>query len=345
MYHVGGIEMKLPLMVGAGACKTPPSILPYMREDVSVGAVSTGSYTPDLSLGNDGVLFWPPNLSEFTQKGFGLNSFGMPNAGFKTAAKEFHRQYAHPVIVSVAGFSVDDYVLGVKAFDSLPGIAAIKANFGCGNRHDKKPVPIAYDLDSMSRILKAIQQLRMRKPLWLKLSPYITAEERDALQNMYPHIDFSQVPVVEPGFLGDVMSIVWEYQFVRAVVFSNTLANVIVRDDAGTPVTTPNGGKAGLSGPILKSISIGLIREAVKMLPGDVDLIASGGMLHGDDAVDAFEAGASAAFCTSGPFWSGNDPRFFADLLSGSERLQNFLTDIPHHDQADVWPQQRKEVK
>lgn len=47
MYRIGGVEMKLPLIVGAGACKTPASILPYNRADVSVGAVSMGSTTPN----------------------------------------------------------------------------------------------------------------------------------------------------------------------------------------------------------------------------------------------------------------------------------------------------------
>lgn len=326
MYYVGGIKMNLPIMVGAGACKTPASILPYMRPDVSVGAVSTGSYTPLLRLGNEGTLFWPDDFSEFTRNRFGLNSFGMPNSGFETAAKEFLPKYEHPVIASIAGFSVDDYALGVKTFDALPGIAAIKANVGCPNAHDKKPIPIAYDPDSLLRILEAIERLKPKKPIWLKLSPYITAEQRYVLQGTYPFIDFSHVPVVEKGFLGDVLSVVWEYQFlVRAVIFSNTLPNVIVCSGTGNPVTTPNGGKAGLSGPILKRISIDLIRQAMNMLPGQIDLIGSGGVLHGDDVVDYLEAGASAVFATSGPFWAGNDPRIFTDMLSGSERFQKYL--------------------
>ena len=322
-YHIGGVAMELPIMVGAGVCKNPKSILPYMRTDVSVGAVSTGSYTPAQRLGNEGTLFYPEEFSGFTRNGFGLNSFGMPNMGFEAAAKEFHKRYLHPVIVSVAGFSVADYVLGCETFGVLPGIAAVKLNAGCPNTGS---IPIAYDPDSLELLLASVGKLRIKKPVWLKLSPYITAEERDALQEKHPHVDFSQVPVAPPGFLGRIMGIVWEYRFVRAVVFSNTLPNVIFRDEARNPVTTPNGGKAGLSGSILKPISLNLIRQAATMLSGDVDLIASGGILHGDDAVDAFESKANAVFYTSGPFWSGDGPRFSADFISGSERLQEYLS-------------------
>jgi dihydroorotate dehydrogenase len=324
VYHIGDIEMNLPIIVGAGACKTPASIPPYMRADVSVGAVSTGSYTPDSRPPNEGsTLFWPESFYEFTRLGFGLNSFGMPNLGFEDAAKEFLPQYEHPVIASIAGFKVDHFVKGTEIFNALPGIAAVKLNLGCPNTGK---IPFAYDPVSLNGILLGVSRLGIKKPLWLKLSPYITDEQREYLQEMYPHIRFSQVPVVEAGFLGEVLNIVGKYRFVRAVIFSNTLGNVIVRDAAGNPVTTPNGGKAGLSGNILKRISIDLIRRAATMLPDEVNLIASGGVVHGNDAVDYFEAGATAVCCTSGPFWSGNGPRFFADMLSGSERLQNHLT-------------------
>ena len=324
MYVIGGVEMKLPLIVGAGACKTPASILPYMRPDVSVGAICTGSYTPKQRSGNEGKLFYPDTFSDFIRGGFGLNSFGMPNAGFEAAANEFRSQYEHPVIASVAGFSVDELVRGVEIFDVHPGIAATKLNLGCPNTEN---VPMAYDSGSLKEISGQIERLKPKKPVWLKLSPYITAEKRDALQEAHPHLDFSQVRVVEPWFLVEILSIIWLCPYFRAVVFSNTLGNVIFRKD-GKPVTTPNDGRAGLSGSILKPINIDLMRQTAGMLPGarNIDLVGSGGVLHGDDAVDYFEGRAAAVCCTSGPFWSGNDPRFFADFISGSERLQDYLT-------------------
>ncbi len=71
------------------------------------------------------------------------------------------------------------------------------------------------------------------------------------------------------------------------------------------------------------------------MLSGEFDLIGSGGITHGDHAASYFEAGARAVFCTSGPFWTGNDPRFFADMLTGSERLQKYLTQYYSQSEED----------
>lgn len=322
MYHIGGVNMKFPLIVGAGASKTVASLDPYMREDVSIGAITLGSITPEFRLGNDGVLFWPSDYAEFQRLGFGLNSFGMPNAGFDDVAKQLQSAYIHPIIVSVAGFRVDHYVKGIEVFDRHPAVAAVKFNFGCPNTDG---IPIAYSIDSLEQILHAVDMLKPTKPVWLKLSPYITAAERDELQNLYPELDFSNVPVTSPEFLGHVMALVFYCRFVRAVVFSNTLGNVIHRDQSGKPVTSPFGGKAGLSGSILRPINIKLIQSASTMVSGYVSLIASGGIESGYDAVEFLEHEANAVCCTSGPFWSGNGPRFFADTLSGSERLQNYL--------------------
>lgn len=332
MYTIGGVEMKYPLIIGAGACKTPASVLPYMRRDVPVGAVSTGSYTPDPSTGNTGILFYPENFSEFVKNGFGSNSLGMPNMGCNQAAIELTRYaFMHPVIASVAATFVEGFVTGIQAFHGVPCVRAIKLNVGCPNKAER-PVPIAYDLDFLFRIFQAVQELMQRrlvtKPIWLKLSPYITLWQRNVLQALHPRLDFSNTPVVEPEFLAEVLGLVSRYPFIRAVIFSNTLPNVIFRDEFDNPVTTPNGGKAGLSGSILKQITIDLIRQAETLLPEGVDRIGSGGVLSGDDAVDIFEAGGKAACVTSGPFWYGDGARFCANLLSESERFQNYLTQL-----------------
>ena len=326
MYRIGGIEMELPIIVGAGVCKTPESILPYMRPDVSVGAVFSGAYTPEDRKGNDGVLSWPNDYGEFLRAGFGLNAFGMPNMGCGRAALAFQPKYRRPLGVNLAGFSVQDYVDWTALFQDCEGIAVVEENFGCPNAHDKKPLPIAYDLDTQRQIYDALSKRVVWKPIWVKLSAFITSIQREWLQKKYPHIDFSSAPIVEPWHLRENMLLIRNYPFIRAVVFSNTLGNVIYRDASGKPVTTPNDGKAGLSGPIVKAINIDLIKVAADLLPEHLDIVALGGAVSGDDAVDYFETSpkVKAVACTSGPFWGGG-ARFFADFIAGSERLQNYL--------------------
>lgn len=329
-YLVGGIPMLFPIMVGAGACKTPESVIPYMRRgNLLLGAVVTGSYTPDARSGNDGILSYPDEWQKFLELQFGLNAFGMPNMGYSQAALELSQLFpapAYPVIVSIAGFSVEDYVKGLTVFQSTSA-KGVEMNFGCPNAHDKKTVPIAYDIISMIQVLEASKELDIDCPIWIKLSPYVTLEEREELTALYPHLDFSNVPTVTESFLKEVLHHIMTYrQFIRAVVFSNTLPNVICRDANGKPATSPNDGKAGLSGPIIKAISLNLVKRARAILPEDIDVIGSGGILTGDDVVDYLEAGAAGVQCTSGPFWYGDGPRFFANLVIESPRLQEYLT-------------------
>lgn len=323
-YTVGGIKMSLPIMPGAGVCKTPESTLRYLRPDVSVGAVVTGSYTPKPRPGNDGTLSWPADWIEFSRRQIGLNSFGMPNMGIDQAISDLSLTSTdRPRIVSFAGFSVDDYVYEAKVIARSPHITGGELNAGCPNTGK---APFAYDLEALWQVLFSLATLRLDFPLWIKLSPYVTHAELETIQEEWSEIDFTNVPVVTEGFVEEVLRLIARYDdFVRAVVFSNTLPNCIVRNN-GKPVTSPFDGKAGLSGAVLKPISIGLIKKAREILPSTIDLIGCGGILTGDDVMDYFDAGAVAVQCTSGPSWFGNGPRFHADLIAESEPLQQYLT-------------------
>lgn len=333
-YLVGGIKMKFPIIVGAGACKTPESVTPYMERPIILGGIVTGSYTPDARSGNDGILFYPDELQKFLELQWGLNAFGMPNMGYSQAVRELSGRFPwprYPLIANIAGFSVNDYVRGLRIFQ-LTAVEGIELNFGCPNAHDHKTVPIAYDITSLIQILEAFKKEVIRCPIWIKLSPYITMETLESLSRKWPELDFSNVPTVTDGFLSAVLHIIMTYrQFVRAVVFSNTLPNVIFRDNTGKPVTSPNDGKAGLSGAIIKPLALKLVKQARKILPKTIDVIGCGGILTGDDAIDYFQAGAAGIQCTSGPFWYGKGSLFFTNLVSESPRLQEYLTHQNNH--------------
>ena len=329
-FIVGGVPMDLPIMVGGGVCKTPASVLPYMRSDVMVGGVETGSYTPLARTGNEGhSLSHPSSLEAVERLGFGLNAFGMPNCGFLEAFSRLQsnrEKHCKPLLINVAGFSPQDYEMGARLFDNDPFTdpfgSAMVMNMGCPNTEN---VPVAYDMDSMVRVLSALSHVGIRIPLWLKLSPYIHEHDRERLQKEHPEIDFSNVPVVREYFIHHLCDLIAQYPFVRAVILSNTLGNCIRYQD-GRPVTTPNGGKAGLSGPIIRPISVGLVRDFRTLLPEEIDVIGCGGILHGDHAMEYFEAGAAGVQCTSGPFWHGDGPRWFSDLITESDRLQEYLS-------------------
>lgn len=328
-YFIGGLEMQLPIILGAGVCKDPRQLIPYLRPDVSLGAVIAGSFTRDERSQNDGTVQWPDDWSAFEILGIGLNSFGMPNPGIEESLERLETvRLNRPAIASIAAFSADEYATCAWHANRRVSVSAIEVNWGCGNTGK---IPDAYSYENAHATLAALERLCRRgeltKPIWIKLSPYITAEERDQLALVYPGIDFTAAPVVNPGFSEAMVRLISRYPFVRAIIYSNTLANCRVLGLGGMPVTTPFDGRAGLSGPILKPISIRLIREAKEILPAGsgIDLIGCGGILTGNDVVDYFEAGAAGAQCTSGPAWHPKGPRFFESLIAGSERLQTNL--------------------
>lgn len=327
---IGGIPMQLSIILGAGVCKDPRQLIPYLRHDVSLGAVIVGSFTPEYRTVNDGVVQWPEDWSQFLSAGFGLNSFGMPNPGIEESLERFASVPLNnrPALASLAGFSAEEYAQLVEHANREPYLAGIEINMGCGNTGK---IPDAYSYENAHATLRALEYLarngQLTMPIWIKLSPYITATKRDELVETYPEIDFANAPVVAEGFSEAMVQLIAQFSFVKAIVFSNTLPNCRHLSSDGKPVTTPFDGKAGLSGPILKRISMELIHQAVQLIPPwtDLDFIHSGGVLTGDDVAECLTI-ADAVQCTSGPAWHKDGRRFFADLIEGSERLQQHLT-------------------
>lgn len=328
---IGGIPMSSPLILGAGVAKYPAHLPPYLHPDLPLGATVFGSLTlEDDRVGNlgQGTLSWPEDWTRFLEMNFGLNSFGMPNEGIgKSIPKLEAMEPTRPIVASVAGFNVEEFVRLIERANRSPVISAIEANEGCPNTGK---TPFAFDLEATRALLERLKALVLGgihlKPIWIKLSPYLTRTELDDLAAAWPNIDFSATPTVEPGFVEEIVGLIACYPFVKAIVFGNTLPNCRHLGPDGKPVTTPFEGRAGLSGPILKAINLRLLGRALDVItPRHLHFIACGGVLHGDDAYQYLYAGAAAVQCASGPAWYPNGPRFFVDLVTGSEPLQIYM--------------------
>jgi dihydroorotate dehydrogenase len=331
-FTVGGVPMQYPFMIGGGVCKFVHQLNPYLRPDLPVGALEVGSFTPALREGNPGSPQWPEDYGTLRRYGFGLNAWSMPNAGFQGSLNELAGLPSpHPIVVNVAGEKPADFVRGVLCSETLQNVAATTLNFGCPNT---EKIPIAYSIPSMQAILDAIWSAKPKKPVWVKLSPYITKEERDKFAFLLQcqtgvTVDMSETPLAPEGFLEQALDVVNGYSFVRAVILTNTLGNVKFTDPkTGKNAIGCNNGKGGLSGDLLREkIVLPLVKRAVHFLESDphtTDVIACGGIFSGEHVLDYLHAGAKGVQCVSGPIWNGG-PRFFRDLLAESEELQHYL--------------------
>ena len=290
-WKVGGVTLPHgPYMIGAGVCKSPEATMNWLRAAPTV----SGSYTKDVRPGNPGTVMYPQTLDEFLELGAGLNAYGMPNMGFVAAAKQFAGvKIDQPLIISIAGFSIGEYVEGVRVFGSLENVSAIELNFGCPNTQGDHKTIMSFDPDSINQVMSRVMALGLDVPIWVKLSPYSNSQ------------DLERVAKVLNRFVA-------KGTFRIAVVTCNTFPLAY----AGENTITAQDGFAGLSGPAIKMIALGQVKQFRQHLSSFIDIIGVGGGTCGNDVVDFLDAGAKAVQVTSLAHWAGDPTTFNNHFLS-----------------------------
>lgn len=300
----GGLKLDNPIIIAAGVCKNPKDTLRWMQSIAS--AVVSGSYTEESRPGNDGTVIYPDNEEQLHKVGFGLNSLGLPNMGIDAAIYEFKQMRPpKPIIASVAANSVADFAKGLRKFAAVDTVAARVANLSCPNVHGVGSSRIiCFELDAIKTLCDHLEMDRepRESPVWIKVSPYS-----------------------DPYQLKEVAEILNETRpgTIRAVVTCNTFPNGFAADAR----ITPNDGLAGLSGPAIKPIALGQVKQWRKHLRSNIDVIGVGGITTGNDIADFLDVGAAAIKVNSLASWSGN-PRALGDILFAdgtSERFQEKL--------------------
>jgi dihydroorotate dehydrogenase (fumarate) len=297
-FIAGGVGLSsAPVMIGAGVAKQPEQAEEWLK----IGPTVAGSFTGESRGGNRGTLFFPDSLEALVQSGFGLNSYGMPNIGFERNAKEMAgKNYANPLIISIAGFSTAEYIKGVQIFSQLTNVDAIELNFGCPNTEHGEI--LSFDGTTLATLLEQLCDVPGKKPLWLKFSPFSNPAE------------LTRQAKLVSRFKG----------IIKAVVTCNTFPNGFAGEKA---ITTNLGNYGGVSGPALKPIAMGQVRQFRNLLSEEIDVIGVGGITTGNDIIDFLDAGATAVQLTSLPFWLGKPNKFWDYLTNGpnSDQFSQYL--------------------
>jgi len=124
----------------------------------------------------------PPRVTE-TPAGM-LNSIGLQNPGVDAVLERYAAQWAGwqvPVIVNVAGESIEDYVQVVRKLDLVPGIAGVELNISCPNV-GKGGLQFAIDQDAAAAVTRAVRRAT-ELPLIVKLSPNVADIRRSPLRS------------------------------------------------------------------------------------------------------------------------------------------------------------------
>ena len=255
--NLPGLSLKNPIMPSSGSVY-------YGLDDVyeveRLGALVTKTTTLDERTGNPQP--WIVNTSAGI-----LNSVGLANPGVNKVIKEFlpkiAKKYSNlPVMTSIAGETVQDYVRLTEYFDAIDTVSAIEVNLSCPNV-DRGGMEFGVSAESASEVITAMRQAT-KKPIYAKMSPNVT----------------------------DIKPIVKAVELAGAdgLVLINTLVGMNL--DLAKRAPSLVRGIGGLSGTAIHPIAVRFVYEAAQTV--DIPIIGVGGVTQVDDALELMMAGASA---------------------------------------------------
>lgn len=277
--ELAGIKMKNPVMTASGT-------FGWGREYAELvdlgklGAIVVKGVTIEERQGNK-----PPRIWE-TPAGM-LNSIGLQNKGVGHFIEEdlpFLGQYDVPVIVNVAGSSVDDYSAVCERLEQAQGVAGLELNISCPNVKSGG-LEFGRDAEAAAELVKRVRA-NTAKPLIVKLSPNVA--------------DIAEIAKAVEAAGADGLSLI------------NTVLGMAIDPETWHPRLANVVG--GLSGPAIRPIAVRMVWEAARAVK--IPVVGMGGILTARDAVEFFLAGAHAVAVGTANFLN---PRAALDVLDGIE--------------------------
>jgi len=276
---VAGIRMQNPVMTASGTFGYAEEFEKYFDLN-RLGAVVVKTITRLPRAGNP-----PPRVVE-TPAGM-LNAIGLQNVGIEGFIRDklpYLRRLAPPLIVNVAGESVEDFRELTKRISDQDGVAGIELNVSCPN--------VAGGLDFSSdpqlahRVVRAAREATPL-PLIPKLSPNVT------------DIVTIARAVAEAG--ADAISLI------------NTLVGMAV--DVRTRRPKIGNVTGGLSGPAIRPIAVRMVWQVARAVR--LPIIGMGGIVTAEDALEFLIAGATAVAVGTANFI---DPEAPVRVIEGLEQ-------------------------
>jgi len=253
---LAGLKLDNPTSLASGILGYTADMLQEIAKN-GAGAVVTKSVgvTPRLGYANPSVVQVEGGL---------VNAVGLPNSGIDQYVEEIayaKSVVAVPLIVSVFGYSADEYALvSRKAVEA--GADAVELNVSCphvkytGSEIGQNPQLLR---DVVTKVKAAV-----RKPVFVKLSPNVT--------------DIVEIAAVAVKAGADALTVI------------NTVRAMAI--DAETTLPVLSNIRGGLSGPAIKPIALRCVYDIADCLK--VPIIGCGGIANWRDTVEFLLAGAQA---------------------------------------------------
>ena len=256
---LAGLQLEHPVLNGSGTFDAVAALRTFgdsLRERFPFSAFVSKTITPAPRGGNR-----PPRLWE-SPAGL-INSIGLPNKGLEGFLEHDLPTLTTlpvPLIVSVAGFSHDEFATLVSTVAGHSEVAALELNVSCPNV--KSGCVVGSEAGEMAALMRHVRPLTA-KPLIVKLTPNVS--------------DIAPIARAAEHGGADALSLI------------NTLRAAAVDPASGQPWL--GAGTGGLSGPAVRPVALALTAEVAAAT--ELPLIGMGGIQEGRHALDFIAQGAS----------------------------------------------------
>ncbi|MGI6065357.1 MAG: dihydroorotate dehydrogenase [Bacillota bacterium] len=291
--NIAGMVMKNPVTTASGTFGFGREYAPYLDLN-KLGAITVKGTTLEPRAGNP-----PPRLVE-TPAGI-LNAIGLENPGVDVFIKDalpFLRRYNVPVIVNIAGNSVEEYGEVAARLDQVSGVSALEVNISCPNVK-RGGLAFGTDCRAAGEVIHIVKS-RTSLPVIAKLSPNVT--------------DIVAVAQAVKDAGADALSLI------------NTLLGMAIDIERKKPVLANTFG--GLSGPAIKPVAVRMIWQVSQAV--DLPIIGMGGVTSWRDAIELMLAGASAVAIGTANFIN---PRTVMEVIAG---IENYLAENGFNDINEI---------
>ena len=226
-----------------------------------------------------------------------LNSIGLENPGAEEVARKYGKIWAKlgvPVIVNVAGYSVEDYVFVVEALDGTAGVIAFELNVSCPNVEGG--MLFGSDPQLAAQVTRAVKDAT-DKPVIVKLTPNAPK---------------------------DVVAVAQACEEAGADGLTTINTVLGMRIDIAKRRPMLGTGSGGLSGPAIRPIAVHLTYQVAQVV--SIPIIGAGGVTNASDALEFIMAGASAVQVGTATFADPTAPLTVIEGLAAYVRAQGLAS-------------------
>ncbi|MCB9845557.1 MAG: dihydroorotate dehydrogenase [Phycisphaeraceae bacterium] len=271
---LAGLRLANPVILASGTCGVVDEMADVL--DLSrVGALVTKSITPLPREGHPGLRVVPLRVGM-------LNAVGLANPGLDAFLREHAPRIGRvrcPVIGSIAGFSVDDYIAVAQGFATLDSLAAVELNVSCPNV--STGTEFGADPALLRSLVAAVREALPHHRLFVKLSPIAVG---------HPSIvEVARAAIEGEGEPGGPNA----RPGADALTLTNTMPAMAIDVQTRRPVLA--NGSGGLSGPAIHPIVVKLVHDSWRGVCRDAGtpIIGLGGVMNWRDAAELILAGAT----------------------------------------------------